>query len=311
MRRTIDPFSDPPFAIRLGVQALDRDKVLIIDDEHIEAELRLKQQLLTKTPVSYFSGGVATLAMQWEVVVALLPSLADRYPHYFTLDIFREKDWFWQNHLLGRATRFRVGDETSLPREPVDWLGQQVQEDLLLLSGDVTKGFPLIGGQLCFPNAWCLSEKLGQPLAIIHAPVPTLATTAGSAIDLLLQRLKSNRPVIRSNWALKPLSRLNLIPDYYHEVAPAQAAVTANNAGDTCYLRIERQVLLRLPQTNGILFTVHTYVSPLSENVRIAGFADRFASILRSLTPEMLAYKGIAPFVEPVLAYLDANKLTR
>ena len=43
-------------------------------------------------------------------------------------------DWHWRNLLLDEEQQFRYGDADSLPYEPLDWAGRQVQEDLVLVS---------------------------------------------------------------------------------------------------------------------------------------------------------------------------------
>lgn len=59
------------------------------------------------------------------------------------------------------------------------------------------------------------------------------------------------------------------------------AGVTAQNAGDTLFVRAERQTLRRRPETKAILFTIGIYVEPLRtlsyENV------ERLCSVMRNL----------------------------
>ena len=50
--------------------------------------------------------------------------------------------WTWETRMLGGRAAFRFGDRGSLPREPLDWVGRQVVEDLIVLSGDAAAGFP-------------------------------------------------------------------------------------------------------------------------------------------------------------------------
>jgi hypothetical protein len=200
-----------------------------------------------------------------------------------------------------------MGDSASLPLPPLDWVGRQMQEDLLILSGNAEDGMPLVAGQLCFPNGWCLDDKMGKSFLGIHHEVPLFAHHLGRSSSLLLERLKPERPVWRINWSLKATPRLNLIPRFFAE--ERQAHLTPANIGACCFLRLERQTLSRLPRTGCILFTIHTYQAPLDAVVESADVARRIAGVVRTVPEEMLLYKGIASFLDPLLTYLAAKDI--
>jgi len=123
---------------------------------------------------------------------------------------------------------------------------------------------------------------------------------------LLLERLKAGRPVWRVNWALRSLARLNLIPHFFHEVERSYQQLTEENIGTHCFLRIERQALSYLPRTHGILFTIHTYQDSIEHVIQSSADAHCLANVLRTTPQEMLAYKGITPFGNKLLRYLEA-----
>lgn len=187
--------------------------------------------------------------------------------------------------------------------EPLDAAGRNIDADLLLLDAS-QPGIPLVAGQLCFPNDWCLDDKMDRPFLAIHDIVPGFAESIGDASLKLLERLKPDRPVWRLNWAIKPTDRLDLSPRHADWVNSQKRLVTAANAGDRCYFRIERQTLTRLPASNTILFTVQTFVTRMAELAQSAERARTLLGVLRSVPEPMLAYKGIAPFASPLIAYL-------
>ena len=128
----------------------------------------------------------------------------------------------------------------------------------------------------------------------------------GRPSDLLMARLKAERPVWRLNWSLTASERLNLAPWFAAEHGRAKHAVTAENAGERCCLRVERQGLARLSHSNTVLFTIHTYTSRLSATRRAPlERAQRLLGVLRTAPPEVLAYKGITPFAAALRAYLE------
>jgi hypothetical protein len=300
------PFTADTYALTLNVQALDPQRIIVVDPAEVLAELRLKQTLLLSERDTYAQTPPATEAMQWDALAVVLPAMAARYPQWFRLQ--RDGDrWQWHHGILHHDITFRFGDATTLPLPPLEWLGYQVQEDLLIMANDPEQGFPLVAGVLCFPNAWSLEEKMGRSLLEIHAPVPGFAEALGEKTVRLMEQLKPGRPTWRLNWSIKPVPRLNLLPRFADETAQAAAALTPDMVGDRCMLRVERQTLTRLP-TGAILFTIHTFQTPLA---RVAGNADhwqRLRGVLHSVPADMLSYKGIEHFKTALFEYLDKEK---
>jgi hypothetical protein len=297
------PIEPGPFRIALGVRALGTAPIALVDEARYPAEVRLRERLLAEDDGDRYRGGPGTEPAQWEVVALLLRDLARHRPDAMSL---REDgdDWTWENRALGGRATFRLGDRASLPREPLDWAGRQVVEDLILLSGDAAAGFPIVAGQLCFPNDWSLPDKLGRPVLGAHAPVPGFSREAGEATLRLLRRLRPGRPVWRANWAVRATDALDLSPT----AGPvATGHVDAGNAGETLFVRVERQTLSRLPETGAILFTVHTRSRPLGLVAGDPERARRLLDAVRSMPPEMARYKGITPLQDALVAYLVAR----
>src|ERR1019366_4568249 len=96
------------------------------------SELALKNALLLDAYREYFQALPDTEAAQWEVVELLLQNMVAHYPQYFAL-VQDGKHWRWRNQLLGEETRFLFGERERLPLPPLDWVGRQVQEDLLIM----------------------------------------------------------------------------------------------------------------------------------------------------------------------------------
>ncbi len=300
------PFKDDVFKMAMGVQALDSGCQIEIDREHYQSELALKNELLMDACHDYFQAMPDTEPLQWEVVELLLQNMAAHYPQYFTL-MKDGKRWIWCNQLLNEETRFVFGERESLPHPPLDWVGRQVQEDLLILQSTEDGSMPLVAGQLCFPNAWCLDDKMQQSFLAIHGNVPLFAEQLGRSSSLLLQRLKVVRPVWRLNWSIKATARLNHTPRFHDEEQLSARGITRGNIGERCFLRIERQGLTRLPGTNAVLFTIHTYQAPLVQVVNSVDTARRMYNVVKTMPEEMVIYKAIAPFRDVLLDYLAVH----
>ncbi|WP_426755728.1 heme-dependent oxidative N-demethylase family protein [Myxococcus sp. Y35] len=291
----------------LGVRALRPEETLIeVDAPRYREEVALKASLLEAGHAARFQGGPETEPLQWETLTVLLPAMARQSPEHFALEVEGER-WRWRNRLLGTQTDFTPGDAASLPLAPLDWFGRQVQEDLLLLDG-TREGFPLVAGQLCFPSGWCLPDKLGLPLLAVHEPVPQFNAKLGTSTLKLMDGLKPGRPVTRCNWAISVTERLDLEPHTRPEWQHLFDGITPDNAGDRCFLRLERQTLTRLPRTRAILFTIHTYLAPIATEVEAPGRRQRLARVLRTVPEDTATYKRLTPVLAPLLAYLEAGE---
>ena len=215
------PFGET-FDASMGGRPLPADDPLCdIDLAHYTGEVQLKRRLLTEMPGEYFRGGAETLAAQWEVLDLVLGNLAAAYPEDFSLEK-KGADWRWRNLLLGEERRFHFGDADSLPFEPLDWTGRQVQEDLVLVSPE--DGHAFIGGQLCFANDWSIGSHVGRSFLDIHHPIPQTTMPSVHAGHRLLGSLKAGKTVWRLNWNLNirmssiylPVIRRVMKPSWSH-----------------------------------------------------------------------------------------------
>lgn len=302
------PFDAETYAMTMNVRALAIDRLIEVDPACYREEIAEKAAILASDYHYYFQAQPEAIAHAWEAITLLLPNMARHYPQHFALHTAGD-DWHWENRLLGTEQRLLLGDSSSLPLPPLDWLGRQMQEDLLIMAEDSTRGTPLIAGQLCFGAGWCLGDKLGQSFLAIHDPVPIFAEQIGRSADLLMQRLKPGHPTARIGWSLTTSPALNHAPAVMRNSRDQAPDIDPWNAGERCYLRVERQTLSRLPETRGVLFTIHTYVTPIAIVIgdELQARAQRIAAVLRTMPEALQRYKGIDRFCEPLLTYLDAQ----
>lgn len=183
---------------------------------------------------------------------------------------------------------------------PLERASRLVQEDFCVLQSDGAGTYRLTAGCVCFPSNWNLREKLGRPLGDIHAPVPGFATALAAPVDRFFHRLAVGQLVARLNWLVHDRPDLfQLGPN------PDPPVVTAENAGSSLWLRLERQVLQRLPESGAVLFTIRTRVHRLRDAIRTPAKAAELAGALRSMPPDLQSYRHMAPFASPLLAWLD------
>lgn len=140
-------------------------------------------------------------------------------------------------------------------------VGTMVTEDFVIASKDKSSGeYCVLGGVVCFPAEWSLPSKLGLPVSQVHEVVPELNLNLGTKISRYLDRLKVGRPGERSNFLIHTDDRLCLFPELIEGGEVDWAGITADNIGETVYLRSERETFVRLPESRAIAFGIKSYI---------------------------------------------------
>ncbi|WP_164661208.1 DUF3445 domain-containing protein [Tropicibacter sp. Alg240-R139] len=153
----------------------------------------------------------------------------------------------------GGQVRRRDGVMVSIDRsDPLGTLGRIVQEDFCILQKQGDEHI-LTGAVLCFPASWTLSEKFMRPLIAIHDTVNEYDDGIAKRVQRLFDGVKSDRPIWRFNalWYVDPdLYQPRSVHDRRRKPEPTKAS----------YFRSERQCIRRLPQSDAVVFSIHTYI---------------------------------------------------
>ncbi|MCE9611604.1 MAG: DUF3445 domain-containing protein [Chthoniobacter sp.] len=174
--------------------------------------------------------------------------------------------------------------------EAVAWMRQWAPEpeaDWVVLSADIETEPVAVAGEVIFPSAWSLPEKLGLPLSAVHAPVPALQQTIGASIQTFLARIACEAAWERENWGLSAHTELN-----FHPVRRLPR-LTAEARLETTWVRLERQFLTRLPVTRCLLFGIRVSNHRLDEAAADPEIGRRIARALHTMPEAMADYKGV------------------
>lgn len=212
-----------------GIAPCDADDWLRVDDAYA-AQMAYREALFDLSPEAVLWQAPAALPAAQEVLeeaLKLLPAMG----FDISGDQVRRPD--------GRV----VGLDHS---RPLETLGHLVQEDICILEkrGDE---HVLTGAALCFPANWRLAEKALRPLTAIHDPVPEYDAAIARRVQRLFDGVKVGRPLWRFN-------RLAYVDADLHQ------PYRKSNRGAARFTRSERQCILRLPRTQAVVFTIHTFV---------------------------------------------------
>lgn len=299
------PFT-PAFDLKMGTAPMKDHETIVELDDHYITEINLKRSLLTEDHSYYFDKLPGCEIAEWETLERIIEHLLQADPSSFSIE--KENDrWTFINKKLDEKQTFVFGDHSSLPLSPLDWIGRQVQEDLIILnaSGEV------VAGQLCFPSGWALHEKIGKQFMEVHAPLPPVTTPMIQAANKLLERLPANKPVTRNNWGFRYGDQLDLSSKHsaaYKQKLAHLKNLSLSDFGKHIFLRVEHQTLSRL-SSHHILFTIRTYHSSLATEASDPWRARTMLSFLQGTPSELIEYKVMAPFHTQLLEYLEKSIL--
>lgn len=173
------------------------------------------------------------------------------------------------------------------------------EEDFVVLDGD-SGTLPWLC--VCTPSHWAPEDKLGLPLAAVHAPVADNELLL-AASRRLVALATNGHCWERHVWTVSPSPRYDQHPRRQVRAAWPHDATTATTPAEfaaRCYLRTEHQTFFPVPGTRQAVFTIRVRLAPLPEVVDTAAKARRLHDSLASMTEAVATYKGLAD-ARPVL----------
>lgn len=276
----------------LGLKVLAEADWIEIDSAFAD-DLAEKQRLLAQDRAAVFQALPDSIPAQQAFIDHLVEHLCRHHPDGFR----RTADGIH----VGATGRNVVPD----PAAPLLAAAALVQEDVLLLQPGADGDFRLVAGMLAFPTRWSLAEKMGRPLAAIHAPVPGYAAHLERPMDRLFAGLRPGRLLWRSNWSL--LDDPALHQPGGHGSGTAGRSLDAETVGSRLWFRVERQTLGLLPATGTAVFTVRIHQSRLQDRVRSAGEARDMRDAILAMPEEMRRYKSMPGFQAALLQWLEVR----
>jgi hypothetical protein len=223
---------DPLAARRLpGIAPLDMADWLVEDEAHT-GQMARRDRLLAESAdtVLALDPGAAAAARE---LLSLVQEL--RYPG------------------TGDQVIRRDGAHVQIDRDaPLATLGRLVQEDFCILQRRGPEHV-LTGAVLCFPASWSLDEKFLRPLIGIHAPVPEYDADLARRVQRLFEGVRPGRPLWRCNAIWYDDAEL-------HQPRREAERRVSPDPRSARFLRSERQSILRLAQSDAVVFSIHTYV---------------------------------------------------
>ncbi|MFT3821892.1 MAG: DUF3445 domain-containing protein [Rubrivivax sp.] len=155
---------------------------------------------------------------------------------------------------------------------------------------------------VALPSHWAPEDKVGRSFAQVHAPVADgdLLRQAGPALARLVGGPERWERFV---WTVTDTPRLHAHP---RRVAPERWTHDPQPGGGLprAWFRSERQTFIPVPAAGQALFTIAVEVRPLPEVVDRPERARRLADAVASMSPAVLAYRGLTAVREPLLHWL-------
>jgi dimethylamine monooxygenase subunit A len=283
------PFEPGPYRMAMGLATVPETEWFDIDDRY-PVEIAERQCLMTERRAEVFGMEPGAGAACSETLTMLIEHLARVHPDWFGRD-----GTTFRNRLTGES--WQLADD-----EPLALAGRLVQEDLCLIEASPA-GPRLTAAIVCFPSRWRLQEKLGRPLAEVHARVPFYGDRLARPVDRFMGQVRPGHIAARLNWSV--LDDPTLFQPTGKWRTAHDATITEQNAGDRLFLRVERQTLRRLPASAAVLFGIRVHVYPMAGVVTTPAIAAGLAAAVRALPAETAHYKSLPMFQLALLGWLD------
>jgi hypothetical protein len=244
----------------------------------------------------------------WDLLMYYLRDLSVSHPDVMHLeengDVIR-----WRNDLLQTDQVFTIGDEQSLPYDPMTFLGREIPDDLLLVK---ERGGQLYfdAGLVTFAAAWSVTFDVGMSFREIHGPVPRL-TGEGitSRAEQFLMRLPADRVYRRVNWTLSASGsrKLDISLEELPEWGTDIPRLVADRDFGKLQLRIELEHFIRLPMSGAVTFSIRTFMASLEEIKAIPAWRDQLAQVLAATPEDIATYKGIIDYRYEAIRWLRSS----
>lgn len=186
------------------------------------------------------------------------------------------------------------------PWDPALPLELAFEEDFAVLDAATGGTLPWLG--VCVPSHWAPEDKVGLPLATVHAGVADNAALL-AASQQLVRLVTAGEAYERFVWTITPSGRYDQHP-VRHAREPWPSTDDVRAFSQRCFLRSERQTFLPMPQQQQAVFTIRVMLEPLAQAVDTADKARRLHDSLASMSPGVLAYKNLVAAREPLLRWL-------
>lgn len=324
------PFKNAEYKLTMGIRTLDPQDWLLIEPTY-KARIETKSKILNNNHPDYpptkdlrsstlFATPESTPAIK-EFYEIVMNYMCDKYPTCFKK---QEDEKMIYNLITKKKYPMHISSSTIDPYELQEFLAENIEEDFIILLKDPTRQTEENGneyffkaGVFGFAAGFNPIDRFNTPLSFIHHPIPGYESKLKLSMNRFFNRLSPGQFVTRLNFSIQTHNKFYVDDSNkgYHN---------SNDGGDgdsgilepmkfedldfenQVHYRSERQVLTKLPQSGAIVFTIRTYLLPLSQ-VKNEGkeVCDRLIGAIKGFPKDIAHYKRSEEWGEAVIQYLS------
>jgi dimethylamine monooxygenase subunit A len=156
---------------------------------------------------------------------------------------------------------------------------------------------------VCLPSRWAPEDKVGRHFTEVHAPVADNQLLIAASAQLMRLVTDTDRWE-RFVWTLTPTGALDQHPAR-HAAETWSAHADPHQLAAATFFRTERQTFIPLPERRQAVFTIHVETTPLAQVASVPDHARQLFDAVASMSPPVLAYRGLTDARERLLAWLS------
>jgi dimethylamine monooxygenase subunit A len=286
---------------QLGLRPIRPESWILIGPEHAEM-MRQKRARLDLFRPFYYGALPASLPAQQELLERVTTHLVADHPASF------ERSGSVIRSLITGQT-LDLHDRST---EPLLQLSYLIEEDFMLLD-EVGGAARITAASNAYSSSGRLVASVGYDVEWAHMPVPQLTEKLGGKINRVLGSVHAATPCERFNWQLTPMATVffpHNDPHAANEAAMHEVFEDLRRdparAGELLWIRVERQTLSRLPDSNAVAFSLHTYSDPLSCVQSDIDSVRAILTLLKNYSEERWRYSEMNIVREPLMIWLEA-----
>ncbi|PHR56071.1 MAG: hypothetical protein COA47_13355 [Robiginitomaculum sp.] len=195
-----------------------------------------------------------------------------------------------------------VGQTCQMNGEPDLLAASRLVSDDLCLMEKPEEEWILSAASLAAPTHFSLANTIGKSLRGMHRPVPDGAPGLSSKITMMFDRIPPGSVFERFNWTIQA-NAARFMPDAA-SMREQAAKTPIALADEMLHLRVERQTILRLAETGGVLFCIRICIDRLCDLDQTV--LQQLIQAWNAANAEVRAYKKWSVF-EPFMAQFAKN----
>lgn len=230
--------------------------------------------------------------------------MCQRYPQYFVVS--------------GNSVHNTIRNET-IPRKSANLqplhllhiLNSTIEEDILIMlkdnPHDKDEEYVLRANITGFPAGFDPANNFDKPISFIHTPVPQYREKLKVSMSRFFNRLEPTDLWMRHNWSIQThKARFNLNSNHaYGDEKVHELSVDEIDFDEAAFLRVERQILTRLPKLRANIMTVRTYLTPLKQ-IKEEGLGAELSIGIDGIPDDLAFYKRRGAWGNAVKEYMNS-----